>query len=153
MTDDYRKHVEAAYQGEIYGEAMYGAIAESMTDPDQAKKWAVLTRLETRTKAEMLTVVRRLGGDTREHAASRERGLKEARRYIGLPWLELMELFSRELDPVIAEYACLERNCPPEDAAALARLTRHEVVAKQFCQLEIQGLGEGSLEPILEFLA
>ncbi len=153
MTDDYQKHVEAAYQGEVYGEAMYGAIAASMTDPDQAHKWAVLTRLESRTKAEMLAVVRRLGGDTREHAASRERGLKEARRYIELPWLELMELFSRELDPVIAEYACLERSCPPEDAAALARLTRHEVVAKQFCQLEIQGLSEGSLEPILEFLA
>jgi len=153
MTDEYRKQVEAAYQGEVYGEAMYAAIADSMTDPDQAHKWAVLTRLETRTKADMLAVVHRLGGDTRELASSRERGLQEAQRYIGLPWQELMELFSRELDPVIAEYACLERNCPAEDAAALARLTRHEVVARQFCQLEIQGQGQRSLEPILEFLA
>jgi len=153
MTDDYRKKVEAAYQGEVYGEAMYRAIADSISDPGQANKWAVLTRLETRTKADMLAVVGRLEGDTREHAASRERGLQEAQRYIGLPWMELMELFSRELGPVIAEYACLERNCPPEDAAALGRLTRHEVVAKQFCELELQGLGEGSLEPILEFLA
>lgn len=153
MTENYRKKVEAAYQGEVYGEAMYAAIAKSMTDPDKAHKWLVLTRLETRTKADMLAVVRRLGGNTRELPGSRERGLKAARRYMGLPWMELMELFSRELDPVIEEYAELERDCPAEDAAALARLTRHEVVAKQFCQLEMQGLGERSLEPILEFLA
>jgi hypothetical protein len=153
MTDDYRKQVEAAYQGEVYGEAMYAAIAGSISDPEQARKWAVLTRLETRTKADMLAVVSRLGGDTRELASSRERGLQEAQRYIGLPWMELMELFSRELDPVIVEYAELERHCPSEDAVALGRLTRHEVVAKQFCELELQGLGEGSLEPILEFLA
>ena len=153
MTEDYRKQVEAAYQGEVYGEAMYGAIAESMTDPVRARKWRKLVELETRVKAIMHGVVSRLGGDTTEHETSRLKGLADAQKYIGLPWNELMAIFSRELDPVIDEYAALEKGCSPEDAAALRALTEHEVVAKAFCEQELAGQAESSLEAVTSFLA
>lgn len=153
MTENYRKQVEAAYQGEVYGEAMYAAIAASMTDPVRAGKWQTLVELEIRVKAVMRDVVSRLGGDTIELESSRHRGLADAQKYIGLPWKELMSLFSRELDPVIAEYAALEQRCPPADAPALRALTEHEVVAKAFCERELAGQADSSLEPVTSFLA
>jgi hypothetical protein len=153
MTDDYLKQVEAAYQGEVYGEAMYSAIAASMTDPVQAGKWHTLVELETRVKAVMRDVVARLGGDTTELESSGLRGHADAQKYIGLPWNELMSVFSSELDPVIAEYAALEKGCPPEDAPALRALTEHEVVAKAFCEREMSGQVDSSIEPVTSFLA
>lgn len=149
----YIEHVEQAYQGEVYGEAMYTAIAESMVEPDHARKWRVMVELEIRIKAEMFSLVSRLGGDTREHESSRQKGIDDAQRYIGLPWMRLMEIFSRELDPVIAEYSNLEKGCPEEDARALRALTEHELVAKRFCELELAGKADRSIEPVLAFLA
>jgi hypothetical protein len=143
MTDDYLKQVEAAYQGEVYGEAMYSAIAASMTDPVQAGKWHTLVELETRVKAVMRDVVARLGGDTTELESSGLRGLADAQNYIGLPWNELMSVFSSEL----------EKGCPPEDAPALRALTEHEVVAKAFCEREMSGQVDSSIEPVTSFLA
>jgi hypothetical protein len=57
------------------------------------------------------------------------------------------------LDPVIAEYAALEKGCPPEDAPALRALTEHEVVAKAFCEREMSGQVDSSIEPVTSFLA
>lgn len=153
MSRTYLEQIEAAYQGEVYGEAMYAAIARSLSHTGQAHKWRVLTRMETQVKAEMRVLVQRLGGETLESADSRQRGLLDARAYIGLPWDALMRRFSAELDPVIAEYAALEAAAPDEDRPTLMRLTRHEVVAKRFCELELAGRADASLNPIDEFLA
>ena len=38
-----------------------------------------------------------------------------------------------------------------EDAFALRRLTHHEVVTKQFCDLQLEGRSDISIQSILEF--
>jgi len=148
----YIDRLESAYQGEVYGEAMYLAIADAQTDPDRAWKWRVLAQQEIELKHAMRELVAAHGGETRELPGSRERGLADGRRWATLGWIELMRRFSDALDDDIAEYADLERCCDPDDVATLRRLTLHEVLTKEFCELEIAGRADGSICRILDGL-
>lgn len=153
-VDRWRPLVEQAYQGEVYGEAMYRAIAASQSDPDRAWKWEVLAQLETETKAHVRALVERLGGDTSEHAASRERAAAEVIEYLTLDWDALMHRFSAELADDIEHYRALERGAvwSDDDTAVLARLTRHEEAARAFCDAELSGAADTSIDAVLTAL-
>lgn len=152
-SGDFVARVERAYQGEVYGEALYRGIADVLDDPARAEKWRVLAELEVVTKARMRALVAKLGGNTEESEAFRQKGIDQVRKYTRLSWSEFMALYSKELEPVIERYAELERRCAPEDAATLRFLTEHEVVTKAFCDLELQGRADISIHPTLELLA
>jgi hypothetical protein len=151
--DDFISKVERAYQGEVYGEALYSGIADVMDDPGRAEKWRVLTELEVVTKARMRDLVAKLGGDTRESEVFRQKGIDHVQKYAGMPWSDFMKLYSRELDPVIERYAALEQRCAPEDVETLRFLTEHEVVTKAFCDLELAGRSDISIDPTRELIA
>ena len=151
MKSQYLSHIEEAYQGEVYGEAMYNAIADKMDDPDHAHKWRVLAQMEKETKAHIRELVKRLGGDVIESETERQKGIQEADKYASMPWIELMKTFSEELDVDIEAYSKLEKDCPPEDAAALRRLTEHEVLTKEFCDMEVAGNSDESILGIIAF--
>jgi hypothetical protein len=150
---DFVSKVERAYQGEVYGEALYLGIADAVDDPTRAEKWRVLAKLEVVTKAMMRDLVAKLGGDPRESETFRQKGVNHVQKYASLPWPEFMALYSKELVPVIARYAELERRCAPEDAATLRFLTEHELVTKAFCDLELEGRADISIQPTLALLA
>jgi hypothetical protein len=146
--------IELAFQGEVFGLAMYAAMAEAQTDPVRRWKWQVLTQLETETKAHMAGLLQRLGGNTVEQEQSRQDGIREARAIIGLPWPEMIKAFMADLPGLIDDYADLERQAAlaGEDAAVLSRLTRHEVVTLEFCERELAGCGAHSADPVLAML-
>lgn len=150
---DFLSRVERAYQGEIYGEALYNGLAEAITDRSRSDKWRLLAELEAVTKSQMRALVEKLGGDTRESEVFRQKGVDNVAKYSSLAWQDFMALYSRELEPVIARYAQLERECAPEDAATLRFLTEHEVVTKVFCDLELQGRADVSIEPTRALIA
>ncbi|SFV32112.1 hypothetical protein [Hyphomicrobium facile] len=151
--DDFIKKVERAYQGEVYGEALYSGIASAMDDPARAEKWRVLTELEVVTKARMRDLVAKLGGDPRESDVFRQKGVDHVQKYARMPWTDFMKVFSRELDPIIERYAALEERCAPDDVETLRFLTEHEVVTKAFCDLELAGRSDISIEPTRELIA
>lgn len=132
---------------------MYAAMAALMAGRDHAYKWRVLARQETKIKQEVRTLLARYGRNTEEYASSRDAGVCAATEYAAMPWKQLMQRFSRELEADIATYKALEANCPPEDKAVLRRLTQHEVLTKQFCDLELDGKHETSITGVVEFLA
>lgn len=148
----YLERIEAAFQGEVYGEALYLAIAMAQQVPDHAWKWRVLVQQETEVKAALRTLLEGYGAVPEELDESRKRGVAEARRYAAMPWAELMRRFSDELDADIDRYAELERGCPPGDAATLRRLTRHEELTREFCELELAGRADESIREILDSL-
>jgi hypothetical protein len=152
-TNDFVSKVERAYQGEVYGEALYRGLADAIEDPVRSEKWRILAELEVVTKARMHDLVGKLGGDTRESEAFRLKGVNNVQKYAGLPWTDFMALYSRELEPVIGRYGELEARCAPEDAATLRFLTEHEVVTKAFCDLELAGRPDISINPTLALLA
>ena len=151
--DDFISKVERAYQGEVYGEALYSGLAGAIDDPVRSEKWRILTELEVVIKARMRSLVEKLGGDIRESGVFRQKGIDNVQKYVGLQWADFMKLYSQELGQVIARYAELERRCAPEDAFTLRLLTEHEVVTKAFCDLELEGRPDISINPTLELLA
>lgn len=155
VSPEILARIEEAYQGEVFGLAMYAAMADAQTDPVRRWKWQVLTQLEAETKAHMAGLLQRLCGDTLEQEQSRQDGLKEARAIIGLPWPEMIEAFMADIPGLIDDYADLERQAAlaGEDAAVLSRLTRHEVVTLEFCKRELAGNGATALAPVLAMLA
>ena len=150
---DFVSKVERAYQGEVYGEAFYRGMADATDDPGLAEKWRVLTELEVVTKARMLDLVEKLGGDTRESEVYRQKGIDHVQKYAPMQWNDFMKLFSQELDPIIKRYAALEQQCGPEDVETLRFLTEHEVVTKAFCDLELAGRTDISIDPTRELIA
>lgn len=147
----YRAAIELAYQGEVYGETLYTLIASVQARPDRAWKWRVLAQMEFEVKHLMRRLVARHGGETSESNAWKDRAAVDFERYRHQPWPELMRSFSSELVADIAEYAELEYDGPPRDRWVLQRLTDHEVVTKRFCDLELAGREDVSIEPILRF--
>ncbi len=75
-------------------------------------------------------------------------GETDAASYLMLPWAELMRRFRDELDEDIAEYSVLLEMAPPEDHDAIRFLVDHEIVTKAFCEKELDGKPESSLEPV-----
>lgn len=152
-ANDFVKRIERAYQGEVYGEALYRGLADAIDDPGRSEKWRILENLEAVTKARMRDLVAKLGGDTCESEAFRLKGVNAVGKYASLAWSDFMALYSQELEPVIARYSELEVLCAPEDAATLRFLTEHEVVTKAFCDLELAGRSDISINPTLALLA
>lgn len=150
---DFVSRVERAYQGEVYGEALYRGIADVLDDPARSEKWRLLAELEVVTKARMRELVAKLGGDTAESEAFRQKGVANVQKYTSMPWDAFMSVYSKELESVIARYAELEKLCAPADAPTLRFLTEHEVVTKTFCDLELSGRPDISIEPTVALLA
>ena len=149
----YQAKLEAAYQGEFYGIAMYRRIAEARTSPDEARKWQLLTQLEEETRAVLEPLLHRHGMMTEPLAESLNAGEADAENYKHLSWAGLMRRFSDELDEDIAEYTALLDLAPAEDRAAIRFLVHHEIVAKAFCESELNGNAAHSTEPVEALIA
>jgi len=72
---------------------------------------------------------------------------------MNLPWGQLMRRFSHELDDDIAEYSALLEIAPPSDHDAIRFLVDHETVAKTFCERELDGKTDLSVEPVEALIA
>ena len=133
------QHIEAAFQGEVWGIASYRAMMEGQSDPVRRWKWAVLTQLEVETRAAMFDLLRTLGGDTQDREASRQAGLIEAERLLQMDWLTMISAFSADLPGLIAEYSALEKAAQPHigEATALRKLVQHEKATLAFCEAEL----------------
>ena len=148
-----------AYQGEVFGVAMYRRVTESLKDPWQRWQWECLTRVEIELRDELAAVLLRLGHtaipDEGEHAA----GLAEAERIVGLPWLEMLHEFTYDLPPLVARYSAIAVN--HESAVEVAgcrevldRLVRHEVASIEFHHAELAGRAPiDGIGPVVALLA
>ena len=141
---EYRDRIAAAYQGEVYGEALFGTLARLSERSDRRRKWRILQRLEVETKFRLRPVVERLGSNSDEDPARVERGRRHGEALAGQRWMDLMELFLREVEGHVARFEELERLGTPLDASVLARVTAHEVALQSFARLELAGRGATS---------
>ena len=148
------KAIERAYQGEVFGVAMYSALAAAQHDPFRRWQWQCLVQLEVETKAATAALLARLGGNTADNPSEVQAGEAEARRIMDLPWSDMIREFAFDLPDLVAEYAAVEADAGlhGEGVAVLNRLTRHEVVTLQFCEAELAGDSASSIEPVIAML-
>jgi len=116
---------------------MYRRIANARPDPEEKEKWHLLVCLEEVTRSVLEPVLRRHGMATDARPESLDAGTKDADNYMDLPWDQLMQRFSDELDADITEYAALLAVAPRADRDAIRFLLDHEIVTKAFCEMEL----------------
>ena len=149
----YEQGLVEAYQGEVYGLALYRGIAAAQRNADHAGKWRAIAKLEIVMKEALAPVLKRRGIPTADDPAYEAQGRMEISEYAVMSWPALMERFGAELDEDIVRYGDLLNVAPVEDRAALELLVEHEVAVQNFCALETQGLDDRALEPVLEIIA
>jgi len=146
--------IERAYQGEVFGIAMYSLLAEAQQDPFRRWQWQCLVHLEIETRAATAALLTRLGITTIDDPSEVQAGEAEARRIMHLPWHEMIREFASDLPELVAEYAAVEAKAglSGEDGAVLHRLTLHEEVTLAFCEAELAGESSSSIEPVIAML-
>jgi hypothetical protein len=153
MADDYKTYIAERYQGEVYGEAMFGAMAEVAVEPSQARKLRQLEQLERETKQLLLPEVLASGGEAREDAARVAEGKELGARFGKAPWLDMMRGMTGELGKFVAEFRRSEALAPPGKEALLQHVTAHEQALLDFAESEVAGhAAERSLAPVLALL-
>jgi hypothetical protein len=136
-----------AYQGEVLGELLFGAIADHLEDPDQAAKMRMLATMEQRTKEAAAPALERAGLSTDpdpEVAATVAALLPGA---LALGWSGLIAT----IPPITAQYIPLyERigELNPAEREISDLLVAHEAALRDVAQAEVEGDPATSLEPI-----
>ena len=146
--------IERAYQGEVFGIAMYSMMAQAQQDSFRRWQWQCLVQLEVETKAATAALLARHGIDVIDDQREAEAGEAEAHRIMHLPWTAMIREFASDLPELVSEYAAIEvqAGLQGEDGAVQRRLTQHEKVTLAFCEAELAGGSACSIDPVLAML-
>ncbi len=137
-----------AYQGEVLGEALFGAIAENLGDPDQADKMRMLATLERRTKEATAPALERAGLPTEPDPEVEATATALLPGALSMTWTDLMAT----IGPITAQYIPLYQRIgelSPSERATADLLVAHEAALRDFARAEIAGDRSTSLGPIL----
>lgn len=154
LDPSLKSRLQDAWQGEVFGKAMYRAIADWQKHPFRRWQWEALYQLEVETGAAMRQLLIRHDLPVAELEESKRAGLAEAERIVLLPWHDMMKAFADDLPATIDDYRALEMACAFEgrDAVAMRLLVEHEVVSLNFAEFELRGERHCSINPVLTLL-
>jgi hypothetical protein len=136
-----------AYQGEVLGELLFGAIAEQLDDPDQAAKMRMLATMEQRTKEAAAPALERAGITTEPDPAMQATATALLPGALAMAWTDLMA----SIGPITAQYIPLYQRIgelSPAERETADLLVAHEAALRDFARAEIAGERATSLEPI-----
>jgi hypothetical protein len=150
--EKYRKRVELAFHGEVYGEELFATLAANCSDPELGHKMRVLERLEHETKERLRPLAAELGCSTVEDDTARARAKAEGAKLSAMARLDLMRFFKNDLPGYVAVFERMQSAGRPQDAPILAHVTAHERAILSFTERELAGQANASLEPIVALL-
>jgi hypothetical protein len=136
-----------AYQGEVLGEAFFGAVAEQLQDEKRAAKMRVLALLERRTKEATAPALERAGISTDPDPESITTAGVLAGAVSSLAW----EDFLGSIEPVTTQYLQLYTRIgelDPSEQATADLLVAHERALRNFARRELAGDTVTSLDEI-----
>jgi hypothetical protein len=140
-----------AYQGEVFGEAIFGGLATRLTDEHERRTLEVLAALERATRQLAEPLLARRGYDPGDTEASLASGAAAVDQLVGLGW----EPFVRSITPVADRFLVTYRQIvelteDPEDLAVADAYVAHELALAAFARRE---LGEEAGDPLAPILA
>ena len=142
----YEAGVQAAWAGEIYGEALFSELARLAGGMALAPKWKLLAELEQVTGEQLAPLVSRYGFATEPPGEEIERGLATARELAEMPHADLMAMIEPYLEEVISRFETLRDAAPAEDKTTMQFLVDHEIALLRFVQLERSGADQDSTQ-------
>jgi hypothetical protein len=150
--DTYLEELVAAYQAEVWGEAMFATLADHAATEDELEIWRTLTLLEATMRQRLIPLMERHGLDTTPDEEQRRLGRERGRMRVAAGFSATIKSMTENLPPFLARYARLEAEGPREDRNELASLNAHEVALHEFATRALAGGGRDSLTPIRAFL-
>ena len=135
-----------AYQGEVLGEALFGALVSRQSDPERGHQLEVLTMLERATKELAEPVLERRGLPRGDSASSIEMGRELAAGVADVPWDDFLRSFEPVTSQFLAKYRRLVELAVDETELAVAHAyVDHEQALMVFVR---RALGEEPGEPL-----
>ena len=135
-----------AYEGEVLGEALFGALASRQVDAGRRHQLEVLTTLERATKELAAPILERRGLARGDSIASAEMGRELAAGVADVPWDEFLRSFEPVTSQFLATYRRLVELASDESERAVARAyVDHEQALMVFVR---RALGEEPGEPL-----
>ncbi len=135
---EYEDLLLEAYRGELLGEALFGAMADTDADDAQREKLRALQQVEARTASRLRVLVEASGIDAGDEQAQRADGLRLAQGLGDQPWLAFLENLRSALPAYLANFERLQSIGDPDDPI-LAELVAHEQAIDRFAALERDG--------------
>lgn len=140
-----------SYQGEVLGEALFGALADREADQDHREQLRVLTRLEAATKELAEPVFQRRGLDRGDTAATLAQAAELSAALAEISW----EDFVGSIEPItvqfLEKYHQLVDLAPDEEERAVAEAyVAHELALAAFAR---RALGNEPGDPLELILA
>jgi hypothetical protein len=140
-----------SYQGEVFGEALFGLLAEREQDPERRRQLEVLTVLERSTKLLAEPVFDRSGIDRGDSAASIAAGREIAEAVVSMTWDEFLASFEPITSEFLAKYRELVEIVTDDRERQIAEAyVRHEEALAAFAR-RARGVETG--EPLELILA
>lgn len=134
---DYATYLEERYQGEVFGEAVFGAMADVTTHPERARKLRLLEQLERETKELLYPAVRETGGSLELDAARVAEARQAGARLGRSPWLDIVRGMQPEISKFVVAFEGAESLAPAGSEALLRRVTDHERALLDFATREL----------------
>jgi len=126
-----------SYHGEIWGEAIFGALAELLADGGHRAKLRTLTLLE-HTMAGFLAPL--VPSGAADEAGQRASGEDMAKALADLPWSDFVGSIEPVTEEFLAKYRRLGEIAPrPDWVAAADVLVSHEEALREFARAEMAG--------------
>lgn len=144
MFDEYRTLLLDAYQGELLGEALFGAFA-ARESGDRAEKLRTLQRIEGTTAAQLRPLVSAAGIEVTgaDEATPRTQGAELGAA--GIEWDVFVKSLHDALPSYLAAFVRLRSIAADPSDPALVALINHERAINTFAELELAAKPESSL--------
>jgi len=153
QTDPFLAYLIERVEGEVYGEAVFAAMADAELDPDARYKWRVLEALERETKEYLARELHARGHAAKESEEKRREGEKLGRILVAAPRPMFMTGFRAEVVRFVDEYERAEASVPADGLAIARHVTAHERAILEFIDRELANRKADSAEPVLAFLS
>jgi hypothetical protein len=139
-VSEYETLLREAYLGEIFGAALFNALAEAQPDAERREKLRTLETVEARTATTLQRLVAKAGMKlSGEEPKAREDGRRLAAAINASDWDGFVRSLHDALPPFLEKFERLrEVGGTPVDPA-LTALVNHERAIQRFAELELAG--------------
>ena len=135
------QEIVLAYQGEVYGEALFASLAKLNTKLDEQAKWQLLMHLEQTIQQSLQLWLNSIGNPIKPGAQFWQQGVYEAEKISQKTWTEAMLWLKDLSEPYMKKYAQMAQDEVGDSKLqhVLQGLAKHEEALFLFASGELAG--------------
>lgn len=141
ISNKLLQEIILAYQGEVYGEALFTSLAKLSTKPSEQTKWQLLMRLEQTIQQNLQLWLASISNPIKSEPQFWQQGVDEAEKIGQKTWSEAMLWLKDLSEPYVKKYAQMAQHQvgDPKLQHVLQDLAKHEEALFLFASGELAG--------------